>query len=221
MKFSQAVIDRVVARQGALHTCKNLDASKLAVVVVDMQNYFLRPVYQGAVAGAESVIPTINRLCGGVREKGGLIVWIRTSSLDADILHSIHHDEAFTLQRKHRRLQELHPTSDGFRLHPELDVLPDDVLVTKTTYSAMVQGSSDLPEILKCHRIETVLIAGTVTNVCCESTARDAMMQNYRTIMVDDSLAAITLEEHERSLETWITYFGDVLSTDETLERLS
>jgi len=65
-----------------------------------------------------------------------------------------------------------------------------------------------------------VLIGGTVTNVCCESTARDAMMMNYATIMVEDVLSAVTTEEHVQTLHNWMLFFGDVLSVDEVTSRL-
>jgi len=68
--------------------------------------------------------------------------------------------------------------------------------------------------------VDTLLISGTVTNVCCESTARDAMMRDFRTIMVDDALAAVTPAEHENALHGWMLFFGDVLSVDEAAARM-
>src|SRR5256885_16126071 len=59
-----------------------------------------------------------------------------------------------------------------------------------------------------------VLITGTVTNVCCESSARDAMMLNFRTVMVSDGNAAMTDAEHSATLATFYAIFGDVMDTD-------
>jgi ureidoacrylate peracid hydrolase len=59
-----------------------------------------------------------------------------------------------------------------------------------------------------------VLVTGTVTNVCCESTARDAMMLNFKTIMVTDGNAAVTDEDHNASLCAFYLTFGDIMSTD-------
>jgi Isochorismatase family len=61
---------------------------------------------------------------------------------------------------------------------------------------------------------------GTVTNVCCESTARDAMMLNFRTIMVSDGNAAANAEEHNASLIAFYLTFGDVMDTDFVIQRL-
>ena len=61
---------------------------------------------------------------------------------------------------------------------------------------------------------EGVLVTGTVTNVCCESTARDAMMRNFKTIMVTDGNAANTDEDHNAALGNFYLTFGDIMSTD-------
>jgi ureidoacrylate peracid hydrolase len=81
-------------------------------------------------------------------------------------------------------------------------------------------GASDLPERLRARGFDTVLITGTVTNVCCESSARDANMANFRTIMVSDGNAANTQEEHDASLSAFYNIFGDVMDTDMIVANL-
>ncbi|CAN5438424.1 hypothetical protein BH11PSE7_BH11PSE7_13060 [soil metagenome] len=125
-----------------------------------------------------------------------------------------------TPERSARRLRELSRSHAGFELAPGLDVQAQDPRVVKRCYSALVPGSSTLDETLKAHGIKTVLIGGTVTNVCCESTARDAMMMNYATVMVEDALSAVTTEEHVQALYNWMLFFGDVLPADGVIERL-
>ncbi|MDB5966809.1 MAG: cysteine hydrolase [Polaromonas sp.] len=220
MEFPQWVVDRVVARQGRLHPFDRLDAGKLAFVVIDMQNYFLLPEFPAAVPAAPGTIAGINRLCQAVRSAGGLVVWIQTTSVNADVHLALHHDETLTPERKRRRLENLAPGSRGHALHAALDVQPQDPCVEKICFSAMVQGSSSLKALLDRHGIETLLIGGTATNVCCDSTGRDAMMQNYRAIMVDDALSAFTDVEHAWALQNWMLFFGDVLSIDEVTARL-
>jgi ureidoacrylate peracid hydrolase len=68
--------------------------------------------------------------------------------------------------------------------------------------------------------IESLLIAGTATNVCCESTARDAMMLDYRVVMLSDANSAFTHEEHTSSLDNFALFFGDVMGVDEAIARL-
>jgi ureidoacrylate peracid hydrolase len=92
--------------------------------------------------------------------------------------------------------------------------------VKKVKYSAFIDGSSDLDAHLKSRGIETLLITGTVTNVCCESTGRDAMMLDYRVIMVSDCNASHSDEEHAASLNNFQIFFGDVMTSDEIVARL-
>jgi ureidoacrylate peracid hydrolase len=77
-----------------------------------------------------------------------------------------------------------------------------------------VPGTSALPDRLLVRGFDTVLITGTVTNVCCESSARNANMTNFRTIMVSDGNAALSQAEHEASLAAFYNTFGDVKDTD-------
>jgi len=65
-----------------------------------------------------------------------------------------------------------------------------------------------------------VLIAGTATNVCCESSARDALLRDYRVIMLSDGNATWTDEEHAATLNSFAIFFGDVMSTEEAAARL-
>ena len=68
--------------------------------------------------------------------------------------------------------------------------------------------------------MENVLIAGTKTNVCCESTARDAMQLDFRVVLVSDCCAALSDDEHRATLETVIQQFGDVMTAEEVLAAL-
>ena len=61
---------------------------------------------------------------------------------------------------------------------------------------------------------------GAIVDVCCESTARDAMMLNYRSLMVSDGCATSTDDEHAASLGNFYLNFGDVQATDELVARL-
>ena len=90
----------------------------------------------------------------------------------------------------------------------------------KNRYSALIPGSSQLERILRGMGIDTILIAGTKTNVCCELTARDAMMLDFKTVMVEDCRAALSDDEHRAALENMIQQFGDVMTSKETVARL-
>jgi ureidoacrylate peracid hydrolase len=111
--------------------------------------------------------------------------------------------------------------AEGAGLWHALDVQPGDRDVIKRRFSALIQGSSDLGERLQAAGIDTVIIAGTATNVCCESTARDAMMMNYKVIFVSDGTATYNDEEHNATLGIMLAMFADVMTTDEVVERLA
>src|SRR4029077_14547409 len=86
--------------------------------------------------------------------------------------------------------------------------------------SAFIQGASDLDRILRARSIDTLIVVGTATNVCCESTARDAMMLNYKGFFVSDARASRTDEEHTATLGIMMVMFADVRSTDEMIALL-
>jgi len=113
-----------------------------------------------------------------------------------------------------KRARALTIGSKGHELWPELDVRSEDLIVAKNRYSAFIQGSSKLAEILRARAVDTILVTGTVTNVCCESTARDAMMLNFKTVMLTDGNAAVTDADHNASLSNFYLTFGDIMSTD-------
>jgi len=100
------------------------------------------------------------------------------------------------------------------------DISPEDAQITKTRYSAFIQGASSLEQHLRDRGIDTLLITGTATNVCCESSARDAMMLNFKVVMVSDALATHTDEEHNATLSAFYGQFGDVQTTDQALQSL-
>jgi ureidoacrylate peracid hydrolase len=211
----QSVIDRVVARRGREHVNENLDPAKTALVVVDMQNAFMLPGVAHALCPmAEKIVPNINRLARAVRDSGGTVIWIKTTFKDDALKNWSTYFEMVTPQQGAKRIAALTTGSKGHELWAALDVRPADLIVEKTRFSAFIQGSSDLADALRNRGIDTVLITGTVTNVCCESTARDAMMLNFKTIMVTDGNAAVTDEDHSASLCAFYLTFGDIMSTD-------
>jgi ureidoacrylate peracid hydrolase len=125
-----------------------------------------------------------------------------------------------TPERVERRLSAMDIDGDGYAYWHLNDIRPEDALITKTRYSAFIQGASSLEQYLRDRGIDTLLVTGTATNVCCESTARDAMMLNFKVVMVSDALATHSDDEHNASLSAFYGQFGDVQSTDEALQSL-
>jgi nicotinamidase-related amidase len=219
--ISREVIERVVGMRGRLHCLDHIDPARCALLVVDMQNYYLKPGFQAEIAAAREIVPAINRAARALRTLGGRVIWILTTADGTDRDWSFMHEYLMSPQRRARRLAGLARGSDGYALWPALDTQPGDLTVVKRRYSAFIQGSSDLECELRSGGIDTVLISGTSTNVCCESTARDAMMLNFRTVMLADALAAQNAQTHVGALTNCLLHFGDVMSVDEALERMA
>jgi ureidoacrylate peracid hydrolase len=215
LSIPQSIVDRVVARRGREHVHDALDPARTALVVVDMQNAFMLPGVAHALCPmAEKIVPNINRLAQAVRTTGGIVIWIKTTFKDDALKNWSTYFEMVKPEQGARRVAALTAGSKGHELWAALDVRADDLIVEKNRFSAFIQGSSNLAEVLRERGLDTVLITGTVTNVCCESTARDAMMLNFKTIMVTDGNAAVTDEDHNASLCAFYLTFGDVMPTD-------
>jgi ureidoacrylate peracid hydrolase len=180
LTMPQWAIDRVLWRQGKLHVFDDLNPCKTALIVIDLQNDFMIPECSlRPVKAAVETVPHVNRLAATVRETGGKVFWIKHTA-DANALKEWSH--YFSMSKPElaqERIDAFTGGSRGHDLHPALDVKSEDETVLKYRFSAFIQGSSDLPARLKARDFEYVLIAGTVTNVCCESSARDAMMLNF------------------------------------------
>jgi ureidoacrylate peracid hydrolase len=217
----QAVIDRVANRHGREHVHADLDPRKTALIVVDMQNAFMLPgVAHSPCLMAQEIVPNINRLAQAVRDTGGTVVWIKTAYTDETLESWSTLYGMIGPKGTAKRAGALTRGSKGYELWPELDVRAEDLTVEKNRYSAFIQGSSNLADVLRARDLDTLLITGTVTNVCCESTARDAMMLNFKTIMLTDGNAAVTDEDHNASLANFYLTFGDIMSTDFAIDCL-
>src|SRR5215203_1747830 len=184
------------------------------------QNYFVAEGFAAEVPEARDIVPNINRMAKALRAAGGTVVWVQTTAIGALEHWGNHHKHMLTPDRVDKRLAQLDENHEGFKVYPKLEALPGDLRVKKIKYSAFIAGSSEIDAQLKARGLETLLITGTVTNVCCESTARDAMMLDYRVVMLSDGNASLTDEEHAASLNNFLVFFGDVMTTDEAAARL-
>jgi ureidoacrylate peracid hydrolase len=217
---SDAVKERLLCRRGTLHSHDSINPACTALVVVDMQNHFVAEGFPAEIPVSREIVPTINRLARAMRAAGGHVLWIQTTAIGALDHWGNHHKYLLTPERAATRLASLDESAEGFKLYPALEPLPGDLCVKKIKYSAFIAGSSDIDAQLRSGGIDTLLIAGTATNVCCESTARDAMMLDYRVIMLSDANATLTDEEHTATLNSFLLFFGDVMTVDEAIGRL-
>lgn len=186
-----------------------------ALVVVDMQNAFLDPAVRFRYAPAAlDIVGPINALARWFRDAGSRVVWVRTTSrsdpADWPSLRRLLGEEAMDF-----RTAVLAEGAPGQAMWPGMEVAPQDRVVRKYRYSAMVEPGGELQTVLEEDSTRMLYVAGTQTNICCESTARDAMMLGHDAVLVSDCLAAETPELHEASLASYASAFGGVVSSAE------
>jgi nicotinamidase-related amidase len=207
--------DREYARQeerrGRRHAFDALQPARTALVVIDMVSFF--------VPGSSyclGIVPNISGIAAALRAAGGTVAWVVPASPDRMVVS----EEFFGPQAAamFRRSGGEGPVAG--RLWKEFEVHPDDLLAEKTAFSAFFPGRCPLPSLLDARDITTVLITGTVTNVCCESSARDASTLGYRVIMVADANAARRDQDHNATLHTIYRSFGDVRPTAEVISMI-
>ncbi len=211
------ILDRPRQRRGTVEIFDRIDASKTALLVIDMQKYFLRPGGIIEVPASRDIVANINRLALALRAAGGRVFWTRHSfTREWTAWYGAVAKGDFADQM----VAESAPGADGYAIGDNLDVRPEDTVFDKVRYSAMLPESCPLGAHLRRHGCDTVIVAGTLTNVCCESTARDAMMMNYRTIFLSDGNATRTDADHNATLANIVQIIGDVRTTDEVVSLI-
>lgn len=216
----QEIIDRVLARRGRYHWFEELDPRRTALVIIDMQELFCAPGGAAEVPGSRDIVAPINALTSELRTLGVPVIWVlhANSQTGGRSDWELFFNYVVADDVRQRTLESLAPGRQ--QVWSGLTVDPTDTKVIKNRYSALISGSSGLERLLRSLDVDTLLVAGTKTNVCCEATARDAMMLDFKVVMVSDCCAALSDDEHRSALENMIQQFGDVMTTPEILERL-
>ena len=220
VKIRKEIADRVLQRRGRYHLFDTLDPARTALLVIDMQDAFCAPGGPAEVPASRGIVAPINSLTAELRDLGVTVIWVLHSNArigaksDWEIFFS-----AFVADEvRHKTLDSLAAARQS--VWSALETAPADVTIFKNRYSAFIPGSSNVERVLRGMGVDTVLIAGTKTNVCCESSARDAMMLDFKVVLVEDCCAALSDDEHRAALENVIQQFGDVMTAEEVLARL-
>ena len=178
----------------------------------------------GAVAEigeARAIVPAVNQISAALRAAGGLVVYIQNTMDEVAIrTWSTYFDYFCTPSRRQRMIDAFTPGAEGHALWSELDVRPEDLKVPKRRFGAFAPGASDLHAILQDRGIDTLIITGTASQVCCESTARDAMMLNYKVFFIADGNATYNDEEHNATLSALAHTFCDVVEADAVVDLI-
>lgn len=193
-------------RRGRRFAYEVADPSRTCLVVVDMVRFFV-----DESAYARGIVPNINRAATALRDAGGSVAWV---------VPSVMAPSEWQVGFYGTEVAESYAASGGSgapsdRVAAELTVEVADLVVEKFASSAFFPGCCDLHEYLRQAGITRVMIAGTVTSVCCESTARDAAALGYEVIFLGDATADVSDLAHNAALRTVYRSFGDVRGVDE------
>jgi ureidoacrylate peracid hydrolase len=218
IEIPAGILARSRRSRGPDHTPKTIDLSRTAHIVVDLQNGFMAEGALVEVPVAREIVPNVNAITAAVRAGGGLNVFLRYTYDAAEPFKWTNWYGGFLDKDYSVELKDTFaPGAEPWQLWPDLDVQTSDLIVDKTRFSAFVPGTCMLHEMLQARGIDTLIITGTLTNCCCESTAREAMQRNYRIIFVADGNAAITDAEHNATLCSMTALFADVMMAQDVV----
>lgn len=206
-----ALLEQLTARRGRPFAFAQLPAAKTALVAIDLTTMFFGTTSEEAIVAAK-----VNQLARELRARGGVVMWVRPApfarpGLMQDLLGpklAAMHSEAHL------------PGDPRNQLAASLDVQPGDLHARKTLFSAFFPGSSDAEAQLRSRGIEYVLVAGVVTDVCVEASARDAFSCGFRTVLLSDATRGSSDEAHATTLFNFHRLFGDVRSVEDAISVL-
>lgn len=196
-----------------------LSPHRSALVAVDMQNFVCQPEKGRELPGMNVVIRQTNKAVDFCHRHSIPVIWIqqnfsKTKGGDNSGLYPLFHKS---------------PLPEGmFDLGKDTGIFPEmhldaklDHLVPKNRYSAFAPGSSRLKELLQELGRDQIVICGVATNVCVESTARDAMQHGFELTLLSDAATAFDPIVHQVSLMNIKLFFGDVRTVDQAIRELA
>ncbi len=184
-----------------------LNREKAALLVIDMQNYFLDPSSPSFLGAGSAILGNVRKLIEFARTNGVRVIYTshahHPEGIDAGVLGWWWGDMCIE-------------GSEGSSIHSRIEPKKEEKLIHKHRYSAFY--NTDLETILRCTGMEDLIITGVMTNICCESTARDAYFRDYRVFFVADATATTAEEMHRGTLLNLAYAFAYVTTTDDLIE---
>ena len=186
-----------------------MNASNSALLVIDMQKFFLDPQSPSFTVGGLAILPPLQTLIKAFRDADRPVIYTR------HVHHPDHIDSGILGWWWEGMCIEGSPESE---IHEDIAPRQAEKVILKHRYSAFY--NTDLETILRCLKIEDLVIAGIMTNMCCESTARDAYFRDYRVFFLADGTGSVTEEMHVASLLNLAFGFAYVTTVDSIVEEL-
>jgi isochorismate hydrolase len=185
-----------------------IDASKSALLIIDMQNFFLSENLHGFIPSSKAVLHNVEMLLKAFRDGKHLVVFTR---------HALEEGEDPGIMGRWWADVIREGASDS-NIVSLLEPLDSEHVLRKTRYSAF-RGTT-LEELLKDRGVKSLVITGVMTHLCCESTARDAFIRDFEVFFVVDATATNYEELHLSSLRTLSDGFAIPVTTDEVLDGM-
>ncbi len=182
--------------------------SSSALLVIDMQEFFLNEKSHAFIFASKAIISNVNDLIEAFRRCNLPVIFTR---------HSYKENEEPGIMGKWWGdvIRENDPHS---KIIHSLAPKEEEVILRKTRYSAFY--NTELEDILKRQSIESLVITGVMTHLCCETTAREAFMRDYEVYFVVDGTATQNEELHLSSLKTLSNGFAIPVTTNEILKEI-
>jgi ureidoacrylate peracid hydrolase len=203
---------------------QKVDPAHAALIVVDMQNDFCAPGgmmdKEGADLGAvQAMAKRLPEVIEAAREAGALVVFVRNvySTEANSYLSDVYLEQAARRRGGSYTLRAVcGPDSWEGDFYEKIRPLPSEPIVTKHRYGAF--HNTDLETILRVRGVRTVVLTGVATNVCVETTAREAFMRDFYVVFTGDGTACYADDAHQATLRTIDKYFGPVVPVGEVAE---
>jgi nicotinamidase-related amidase len=198
----------------------DLDLATTALVVVDMQNDFVRQSAPLEVPDARGTIHNHQRLLKCFRDSASVVVFTRFIAGPKQTLiwnwsSVLKPPTCCCWPGFMRTYGDVEGQRDGAAVIDELKPLPTELQIDKYNYGAFHR--TNLLDSLTARDIDTVVVTGTVTQICVDETARGAFREGLKTVMVSDAVSSFDPMLHEATLANFAMKFGWVMTTDQIL----
>ncbi|MFD1360827.1 cysteine hydrolase family protein [Lentibacillus salinarum] len=202
-----------------------VDMKKVAIMVIDMENDFVRPGSSMFVQMANDMLPNVKKLLDACRKEGATVIYTTH-------VHGKDRGDMGTMEAIWEPIREqtaLVDNTEGIEIYEEIMPKERDLVIKKHRYSAFY--NTDLETQLRNRGVETLIITGTVTNMCCEATARDAQHRDYQVIFVSDATGTMDHpgfgtgpmtagEVQKATLTSLAMCTAEVASSEEVLKKI-
>ena len=199
--------EAMLAQIGQNRRTNSINSRYIALLVLDMQDFFLEPVSHAYIPSAPAIIPNLSKLIAAFNQHHLLMIFTR------------HINTAENAASMSRWWRDLITAEDPLSsITPQLDTTGQPVLI-KSQYDAFHQ--TELEAILKEQEIAQVVVSGVMTHLCCETTARSAFMRGFEVFFVVDGTATYNEAFHQASLRNLAHGFATLILTTDLLATLS